>query len=188
MGHASGGDSPGADGSRSPRQNTTLAALTGALIGALAGLAGSVLVFVQSEASRDAAAEARRADIRRSTYIDLGARTQTYTIELTTAVNMGADLSVSKDDLRKQCDDQLLPALGALHQARTSVHLVTSKPGREALAAMDSPVSELVDTGNQACARKYVNPSTFASGAIAARAKLLQTMQEFLDKVAAETI
>ncbi|MFE5595904.1 hypothetical protein [Streptomyces sp. NPDC056549] len=149
---------------------------------------GSVLVFLQTEANQNIAADVRRADIRRAAYIDLGARTLTYALEITTTANMASDLSVDKEALRKQCNDQLLPALGALHQARTAVQLVASSDGRAALAAMDTPLSNLVSAGDQACTRRYNDPSTFASTTSAARERLLEAKQILLNKVAAEAI
>ncbi|WP_158827781.1 hypothetical protein [Streptomyces sp. NRRL S-118] len=113
-------------------QNPAVSALMGALIGAMAGLAGSVLVYVQAERVQDATANARRSDIRRSAYVEVGTSSQSFRTEMNGVVNFIGEASTAQ--VEEVHNTRYIPAANKLVQAETTARLVGTAESRRMLA------------------------------------------------------
>uniref|UniRef100_A0AAU2JGL1 Uncharacterized protein n=1 Tax=Streptomyces sp. NBC_00049 TaxID=2903617 RepID=A0AAU2JGL1_9ACTN len=181
--------SGGAD-KRPKQRGTAFAALAGALIGALAGLTGSVLAYFESKDSHRAEADARRADIRRAAYVELAASTNKYVQQATQLLNVSLDPARSPEDRKRQFEDKFAPANTDLARAVTTVRLVTTQEGRRDLAEIYTRSTRV---GEMATDRYAVGPEgvdvkkTDAEFAEAVRQQL-DALQTFMDRAADEAL
>ncbi|MER5568398.1 hypothetical protein ABT083_19610 [Streptomyces goshikiensis] len=180
----------GSTGERPNRRGTTSAVLAGALIGALAGLAGSTLAYFEAKDTHRAESAARRADIRRAAYVDLSASTDRYVQQATQMLNVSLDPAKSAEDRRRQFEDKYAPANTDLSRAYTTVRLVTTPDGRrdlEKVGALSARVGKLAtdryDRGAAGVDAKKVGVE-FTE----AVERQLAALQTFLDRVAGEAL
>jgi hypothetical protein len=66
------------------------------LIGAVVGLVGSVLVFIQAERVQDATENARQSDVRRNAYAEVGTSSQSFKTEISSVVNLLGEVEVQE--------------------------------------------------------------------------------------------
>ncbi|MFG3350328.1 hypothetical protein ACGF1Z_35440 [Streptomyces sp. NPDC048018] len=100
---------------RPAHRSAALTALGGALIGALSGLLGSGLGYVQGEKTQVATSNARRADIRRAAYVEHAASCHSFEASLLRLVplaNEGAD----KGERRREVEERFIPAIDRLKE------------------------------------------------------------------------
>ncbi|MFD2122548.1 hypothetical protein ACFSNO_28610 [Streptomyces cirratus] len=105
-------ESTGQEGNRARRWGSARAALAGTLIGALAGLAGSVLGYYDAEKAREAEAEARRADIRRQAYGAFGTKFQDLVTEMASLQNFLLQYrnGITEGELKRQNNEKYVRA------------------------------------------------------------------------------
>ncbi|WP_327364957.1 hypothetical protein [Streptomyces sp. NBC_01296] len=113
-------------------RNPAFTALSGALIGAFVGLVGSILVYTQAEAVQDATQSARRADIRRSAYAEVGANYQAYKVAVFGMIASYANIASDKKP-EQIYNTVFMPAYQRLAQAETTARLVGSPEVRKLL-------------------------------------------------------
>ncbi|WP_420076705.1 hypothetical protein ACOAKG_22840 [Streptomyces sp. JL3001] len=133
------------EGSRAavrPR-TVTWAALAGSLIGALTGLAGSFLVYKQSEDTREAAADQRISNIRRSAYTDIVNGFENFKTEANGARNFWVAPEATQEEAESQYNDKYVPAYKALVQAQALTRLVGTESARASIKKM-TPLQEEV--------------------------------------------
>ncbi|MFF1496615.1 hypothetical protein [Streptomyces sp. NPDC058304] len=117
------------DAERSVHRSTALAALGGALIGALSGLLGSGLVYVQGEKTQNTTASARRADIRRTAYVEYAASCHAFeTAIIRLAPMVGADSD--QNERRREVQEGFIPVVDRMNRAGMTVRLVGSDRSR----------------------------------------------------------
>ncbi|MFD9270948.1 hypothetical protein ACFWB1_26170 [Streptomyces goshikiensis] len=139
--------SAGQEGKRARSWGSARAALAGTLIGALAGLAGSVLGYYDAGKAREAAAEARRADIRRQAYAAFGTKVQDLATEMESLRNFLIQYQngISTEELKQQNNDEYVPALQRILQEEVNVRLVGTPEARKWLAKTVPPRKAAVD-------------------------------------------
>ncbi|MFJ6484334.1 MULTISPECIES: hypothetical protein [unclassified Streptomyces] len=113
-------DESSARGAGSSPRWVALAGIAGTLIGALGGVAGSILVYQQNEDTQKHAREERRSDIRRKSYVDLVAEFQTWEIKANGVSNIIDAAIVEKDDKIKLAHTQ--EALDEYNKGFISAH------------------------------------------------------------------
>ncbi|MFD3677426.1 hypothetical protein [Streptomyces sp. NPDC058613] len=178
-------------GARARQQRgTTYAALAGALIGALAGLTGSTLAYFEAKDTHREEAGARRADIRRSAYVELAASTNKYVQQATQLLTARLDPARTEEQRRRQFEDKYAPANTDLARAVTTVRLVTTPEGRRDLEEIESRSARV----GQLAADRYVEgpggvdrEKTGAAFAEAVRQQLA-ALQRFMDRAAADAL
>ncbi|MFE2247248.1 hypothetical protein [Streptomyces lavendulae] len=128
---------------RRTQRATILAALGGAFIGALFGLAGSILVYQGAENTRRDAVEARqaedaerRADIRRKAYAGLAGSSTKYVDQASTLLLFSINTDNNAVDRTRQMREQYIPASIDLTVSYAAVRLVATDEGRRRLAAL----------------------------------------------------
>lgn len=99
------------------------------MIGAVVGLVGSVLVFIQAERVQDATENARQSDVRRNAYAEVGTSSQSFKTEISSVVNLLGEVEV-----QEQHNDHYVPAINKLMQAETTARLVGTTETRKMLA------------------------------------------------------
>ncbi len=131
-----------AEGSRNSRW-VALAGISGALIGALTGVAGTMIGYIENNESRRVTLEQRQSDIRRKSYVDLVAEFQTLKLKGNTVRNyiIAATSSESKESeaWKKQqwtkvgelYNTDFVDALNRSWQTVASVNLVASDSVRD---------------------------------------------------------
>jgi hypothetical protein len=130
----------------SSNRRVAWAALGGSLIGAVTGLAGSLLVYLQAENTREMTAEQRTADIRRDAYSDLVNRFQTYKTESNSYVNL-INEEASNEELITQYNDKVIPAFDHLQKAESLGRLVGTESARASIkqiGTLYNKVSEII--------------------------------------------
>ncbi len=117
------------DAGRSMHRSTALAALGGALIGALSGLLGSGLGYVSGENTQNATASARRADIRRTAYVEYAASCHTFD---TAVIRLAPMVGVEFDQMerRREVREGFIPAIDRMNRAGMTVRLVGTDRSR----------------------------------------------------------
>ncbi|WP_331762022.1 hypothetical protein [Streptomyces sp. NBC_01546] len=134
-------ESTGQEGNRARGWGSARAALAGTLIGALAGLAGSVLGYYDGGKAREAAAEARRADIRRQAYAAFGTKVQDLATEMASLRNFLIQYKqgITTEELKQQNNEKYVPALQRILQAEVNARLVGTSEARTWLAKTVPP-------------------------------------------------
>ncbi|MGW6685260.1 hypothetical protein [Streptomyces sp. NPDC054961] len=180
-------DRPGSGTAERPRQlATTYAALAGALVGALAGLAGSTLAYFEAKDTHREEADARRADIRRAAYVELAASTNKYVQQATQLLTVSLDPAKSPEERRRQFEDKYAPANTDLARSLATVRLVTTPGGRRDLEEIDTRSARV---GGIATSRYVEGPAgvdlkkTGADFSGAVREQLA-ALEQFMDKAA----
>ncbi|MFJ6142566.1 hypothetical protein ACIQH7_03130 [Streptomyces anulatus] len=173
---------------QSVRQGTALAALGGALIGALTGLAGSLLVYVQAEENQKTASNGRRADIRRAAYVGLGTSFQSFKTEITGVRNFITNPSVTKEQREHQYNKMYVPAYDRLMQADVTVRLVGTAVGKDVLAKSVPQRETLKDMIAAAFTDAELDAAKFAKEFDDALLDYEQAINAVIDKVDAEVL
>lgn len=180
----------GAGARPAQQRGTAYAALAGALIGALAGLTGSTLAYFEAKDAHREEAGARRADIRRSAYVELAASTNKYVQQATQLLTARLDPARTEEQRRRQFEDKYAPANTDLSRAVTTVRLVTTPEGRRDLEEIDARSARV---GELATERYLEGPDgvdarkTGAAFAEAVRQQLA-ALQRFMDRAAADAL
>ncbi|MFD3559393.1 hypothetical protein ACFWVU_06955 [Streptomyces sp. NPDC058686] len=172
-----------------PRRGVAFPALMGALVGALTGLTGSVLVYLQSEAGQHAVAEARQADIRRTAYAELAASSGDLVTQANLTVGTSLSSERSAEDKRHQFVDKFTPAVNRYSQAETVALMVATEGGRRRLEQQLDPHGvrlEKIVAG--AYSGSTTDPAKLQREMIAESMKFQAALTDFLDKAAAEVI
>ncbi|MFG2616879.1 hypothetical protein ACGFXC_04590 [Streptomyces sp. NPDC048507] len=175
---------------RPRRRGTAFAALTGALIGALAGLTGSVLAYVEAGNAHRDDADARRADIRRAAYVELAATTNAYVQQATQLLSVSLDPARSAEDRRRLFEEKYSPANTDLARAVTTVRLVTPPADRrdlERIGDLSTRVGEIA-TARSAKGPEGADARKEAAAFEQAVREQLDALQAFLDKAADQVI
>ncbi|MGX1502715.1 UNVERIFIED_CONTAM: uncharacterized protein HemX [Streptomyces graminofaciens] len=164
---------------RSSRQNTAFAALSGALIGAVVGLVGSVLVFIQAERVQDATENARQSDVRRNAYAEVGTSSQSFKTEINSVVNLLGEVEV-----QEQHNDYYVPAINKLMQAETTARLVGTTETRKMLAQTVPHREKLMEMVAEAYQGGNLDPNKY----LAELEKYEKSFEAFLDRADDEVI
>ncbi|MFI5641129.1 hypothetical protein ACIA8H_27480 [Streptomyces goshikiensis] len=180
----------GTDGGRPKRGGATSAALTGALIGALAGLAGSTLAYFEAKDTHRSEAAARRADIRRAAYVDLSASTNRYVQQAAQMLSVSLDPAKTPEDRRRQFEDKYAPANTELARAYTTVRLVTTPEGRQDLEKVDKLSARVGKLATDRYARGPAGADVEKEGIAFNEAveQELAALETFLDRAAGEAL
>lgn len=160
------GDRTGGSGAAANSRWVVVAGLGGALIGALSGLAGSLLVYNQSEENQRIDAKQRQSDARRQGYVVLAAEFQAFKTEINSVRNFYSSYEYaaalpgnSEEDLRKRREgvvkrynDKFVPAQMELMKAEVLVRMIGTERARGAVTKMVasrnkllSPLSKAID-------------------------------------------
>ncbi|MFB7467500.1 hypothetical protein ACFCZ1_29095 [Streptomyces sp. NPDC056224] len=177
-------------GQRTGRRGAVFAALAGTLIGALAGLTGSLLGFLEAKDTHRAEADARRADIRRSAYVELAASTNKYVQQATQLLNVSLDPARSVADRRRQFEDKYAPANTDIARALTTARLVTGKDGRRGLEELDvrsARVGEIA-AGWYGKGPEGVDVRKVGAEFDEAVRRQLESLEEFMDRAADQAL
>lgn len=173
---------------RSARRGTTLAALGGALIGALTGLAGSMLVYVQADRTLKVTSEARQADVRRAAYAGLGSNFQTFKSEIIGVRNYVVSSASTPEEREHQYNDRYIPAYAKLTQGEVTVRLVGTDSGKQAMAQSVPLREDLKDMVAVAFTATTLDRLEFAKKFEDALMKYEQAINAILDKVTEEVL
>ncbi|MFD4241015.1 hypothetical protein ACFWP3_05360 [Streptomyces sp. NPDC058525] len=180
----------GAARERTGGRGTVFAALAGTLIGAVAGLTGSLLGYLEAKDTHRSEADARRADIRRTAYVELAASISKYEQQATQLLNVSLDPARTAEEERRQFEDKYAPANTDLSRAITTVRLVAPKDARrdlEELEARSARVGELASNwygkGPEGVDLRKVE-AEFDE----ATKRQLASLQEFMDKAADQAL
>ncbi|WP_158708553.1 hypothetical protein [Streptomyces sp. NRRL S-244] len=186
---------------RQTQRATILAALGGALIGALSGLAGSVLVYNEAEKTRQDGVEARqaedaerRADIRRGAYVDLAASSNKFVDQATALLAASFLPQNSAEDMHRQESEKYMPAHTALVQSLATVRLVTTDEGRRGLVELGTTfrlINEKATNWNakdraEGFTEEHLNK--LSAEFLSAEDKHLAALRKFLDRAAHEVL
>ncbi|MGW7104166.1 hypothetical protein [Streptomyces sp. NPDC054838] len=166
------------------REGSVLAALVGAVIGALTGLVGSMLVYVQADRIQETAADDRRADIRRAAYVQLGTASTSFVTEM---VSMSALIYEERtvEALERRLNDRINPATTRLVQAEMTARLVGTEESRALLMKTVQRREKLVIIILDA---SVGDREKFDSQFTNEEMKYLKAMNTFLDKVDEEVL
>ncbi|MFF0159821.1 hypothetical protein ACFYRY_20130 [Streptomyces sp. NPDC005263] len=121
------------------------AALGGSLIGALTGLAGSLLVYKQAEDNREATAHQRTSDVRRAAYGELVNSFQRYKTETNGYRNL-LNEDAEAQELLSHYNGKVVPAFSKMQQAESLGRLVGTGSARASIkqmSALDDKVGEI---------------------------------------------
>ncbi|OKJ09632.1 hypothetical protein AMK20_19135 [Streptomyces sp. TSRI0261] len=182
------GDRSSRGAGQSVRQGTALAALGGALIGALTGLAGSLLVYVQAEETQKTASNGRQADIRRAAYVGLGTSFQSFKTEITGVRNFIINPTVTKEQREDQYNKMYVPAYDRLMQADVTVRLVGTAVGKDVLAQSVPQREKVKDMIAAAFTAAELDTVKFAKEFDDALLEYEQAINAVIDKVDAEVL
>ncbi|MBT2481972.1 hypothetical protein [Streptomyces sp. ISL-94] len=173
---------------RSARRGTTLAALGGALIGALTGLAGSVLLYVQADKTQRTTSQARQADVRRAAYAGLGTNFQTFKSEIQGVRNYVTAPVSTQEEREHQYNDRYIPAYAKLTQAEVTVRLVGTDSGKQAMARSVTLRENLRDMVAAAFTATTLDNLKFTKEFNVALMKYEQAINAILDKATEEVL
>ncbi|MFF3862112.1 hypothetical protein [Streptomyces sp. NPDC002209] len=183
---------------RQTQRATILAALGGALIGALAGLGGSVLVYTEAKHARQDEAEARqteaderRADIRRGAYVDLSTSTTRFIIQASDLLIMSLDPSKTDKDRTRLFDEKYAPANADLARAVTTVRLVTTEAGKRDLDEIGIHyihAGKLVNDTYAATSLEGIDAKKTHEEFLEAVRQHLAALRKFMDRAAGESL
>ncbi|RST17175.1 hypothetical protein [Streptomyces sp. WAC05950] len=184
------GETAGGDSARSTRRSSSFAALSGALIGAMAGLGGSVLGYLGAVGSQNAQAEAKRAEIRRTAYVTLGSNAQAFIAELSEEGVLMIDRKATDKELEKHYDENFQPTQVKLVQSELTAQLVATEeagavldrliPHRQSLSTLMATAHVLGGTGT--------DHSKFGDELVKTRENYQKALEEFLEKVKTEAL
>ncbi|MFI5739843.1 hypothetical protein ACIA9I_15885 [Streptomyces anulatus] len=173
---------------QSVRRGNALAALGGALIGALTGLAGSALVYVQAEETQKTASHGRQADIRRAAYVGLGTSFQSFKTEIIGVRNFITNPAATKEQREHQYNKMYVPAYDRLMQADVTVRLVGTAVGKGALAQSVPQREKLKNMIVTAFTATELDAVKFAKEFDDALLEYEQAIDAVIDKVDAEVL
>ncbi|MGW6973745.1 hypothetical protein [Streptomyces sp. NPDC054952] len=172
---------------RSARQGTAFAALGGTLIGALTGLTGSVLVFVQAENSQQAIEKTRQSDVRREAYGEVGRSFLSFKTEI-----LGVRNFIVHDMPLKEREHQFnikyIPAYAKLQQADMTARLVATEANKKAFRGAIPHREKLKDMIYAAYRSEQLDWDKFPQEFDAALAKYEQVIQAIMDQVDEEVL
>ncbi|MEU6896283.1 hypothetical protein ABZ934_32010 [Streptomyces sp. NPDC046557] len=173
---------------RSARQGTARAALGGALIGALTGLTGSVLVFVQAGRNQEAVEKARRSDVRRVAYAGVGTSFLSFKTEILGVRNFITNPNMTVDERENQYNLKYIPAYAKLQQADLTARLVASSSGKQALAKARPHREKLKDMISAAYTDEHLDGKKFTKEFDAALLKYEELVYRIMDEVDEEVL
>ncbi|MEU9029444.1 hypothetical protein AB0D46_18360 [Streptomyces sp. NPDC048383] len=182
-------ENAGQERSRARKWSTAGAALTGTLIGAVAGLTGSVLGYYEAGRAREVEVEARRADIRRQAYVEFGTEAQDLATEMSSVRNFVLQYpnDISLKELTQQHNDKYIPALQRIRQAEVTVRLVGTAEARKWLARSVAPREAAV----QEVANGYLGIKSgekWGDEMLKAVEEFKRNVEAFMDHVDAEVL
>ncbi|MCX4779989.1 hypothetical protein [Streptomyces sp. NBC_01264] len=183
---------------RRTQRATILAALGGALIGALAGFGGSVLVYTEAKHARQDEAAARRvedderrADIRRGAYVDLSASTNKFVTQASELLIISLDPTKTDEDRIRLFDEEYGPANMDLARATTTVRLVTTEAGKRDLDEIGTHylhAGKLVNDTYAAASLEGIDAQKIHQEFLGAVRQQLAALQKFMDRAASESL
>ncbi|MEV7612513.1 hypothetical protein [Streptomyces sp. NPDC089799] len=178
------------DTGRQRQRGPAFAALVGALIGAFAGLTGSMLAYFEARDTHRYEAQARRADIRRAAYVDLAGSTNKFVEQSSRLLNISLDPAESEGDRRRQFEDRYATANTDLARALATARLVTGRddrPGLDDIETTSARVGEIATgwyTKGPAGADAKKIDAEFGE----AVRQQLTALETFMDKAADESL
>ncbi|MGP3683465.1 hypothetical protein ACTVZO_01935 [Streptomyces sp. IBSNAI002] len=175
---------------RSRGRGPVFAALAGTLIGAVAGLTGSLLGYLEAKDTHRGEADARRADIRRTAYVELAASTSKYVQQAAQLLNISFDRARTPEERRRQFEDKYAPANTDVIRSLTTARLVApedARSGLEKLDALSARVGEIA-TSWYGKSPEGVDARKVDAEFEEAVRRQLASLQEFMDKAAEQAL
>ncbi|MER6392777.1 hypothetical protein ABT236_30475 [Streptomyces sp. NPDC001523] len=182
---------------RQTQRATILAALGGALIGALTGFAGSILTYNSAEHTRQDQVEARqaedaehRADVRREAYVGLSTSTHNYMQQATEMLSTCIDPKSGEEDRRRQWDSKYAAASKELNGAVAAAFLVTTEQGRHDLDKLGIQSTHLGQIIGDAHVKgpENLDAAKASRDFIEALKQHVAALQTFMKRAAAESL